>query len=217
VTTITLGFLDTATGALTLDAEQPLAAPARQDLAALGLASSEMGCANPTTELKFDSPAQTDDTIRVSGYWHNSLWEGPGRRSVVRVQGCPIQCNGCWVRETWSTSAGQVVDIATVADALLSSNATRDGVTIVGGEPFAQPKALAALVDALRERQPDLHITVYSGYTLGKLATQDNPYVDHVLDGIDILIDGPYVEALSDTAGPWTGSGNQKVRYMRGE
>ena len=91
----------------------------------------------------------------------------------------------------------------------------RDGVTILGGEPFAQPLALYLLVDALRCRQADLHITVYTGFTIEALRRHDDPHINAVLGpaGVDLLIDGPYVKALASTAGPWTGSSNQRVLY----
>jgi anaerobic ribonucleoside-triphosphate reductase activating protein len=37
------------------------------------------------------------------------------------------------------------------------------------------------------------------------------PAIGAVLGDLDVLIDGPYVQALANTAGPWTGSGNQRV------
>jgi anaerobic ribonucleoside-triphosphate reductase activating protein len=37
------------------------------------------------------------------------------------------------------------------------------------------------------------------------------PTIGMILDEIEILIDGPYIAALADSAGTWTGSGNQRV------
>lgn len=151
-------------------------------------------------------------TIRISGYWHDSLIEGPGRRSVVRMQGCPIRCDGCWLSDDLLRMDGGVnASVPELADALLDDTYVRDGVTILGGEPFAQPRALVALIEALRARDPELHITVYTGYTLGALQVRMNLYIDRALGLIDMLIDGPYVKALASGAGPWTGSANQHV------
>jgi anaerobic ribonucleoside-triphosphate reductase activating protein len=88
----------------------------------------------------------------------------------------------------------------------------RDGVSILGGEPFAQPDGLLALVRALRARGCP-HLLCYSGHTYGGLRrrARRQPAVGAVLDAIDMLIDGPYVERLATGAGPWTGSGNQRV------
>jgi len=103
-----------------------------------------------------------------------------------------------------------------VADALLDPSFERDGVTILGGEPFAQPDALLALVEALRTRGCD-HILCYSGFTYDELRrrAQEFPAIGRVLDEIDMLIDGTYVSALADGRGPWTGSANQRVLTLK--
>lgn len=96
--------------------------------------------------------------------------------------------------------------------ALLDPVHQRDGVSLLGGEPFAQPDGLWALMRALRAR--GCHdILAYSGYTYEQLrrVAHHRPAVAAVLDEIEILIDGPYVQELAGGAGLWTGSGNQRV------
>jgi len=99
---------------------------------------------------------------------------------------------------------------------LLDPGHPRDGVSILGGEPFAQPDGLLALVLALRSGGCR-HILCYSGYTYEALRRQAGwqPAIRAVLDEIDVLIDGPYVAALADGAGPWTGSANQRVLTLK--
>lgn len=99
-----------------------------------------------------------------------------------------------------------------LADALLDPAYERDGVSILGGEPFLQPDGVLALVRALRVRGCP-HIVCYSGHTYEALRRRalTQPAIGHILDEIEILIDGPYVEAAAERAGPWTGSGNQRV------
>lgn len=211
-----LAIVDDAHDTLLVDATNPITA---------GLIVDDLGeqigqyqpavCARPADPI-LRLPESYDPlapTIRIGGYWHDSLIEGPGRRSVVRMQGCPIRCPGCIVPQTWDRDSGTLASIGAVADALLDSAYERDGVTILGGEPFAQPMALASLIASLRRRDPYLHVLVYSGFTLEHLqqmGTHD-VYVRYVLGEIDMLIDGPYVKALASGAGPWTGSSNQRV------
>jgi len=99
---------------------------------------------------------------------------------------------------------------------LLDPSHHRDGVTVLGGEPFAQPDGLLTLVLALRSGGCR-HILCYSGYTYEALRRQAEwqPAIGAVLDEIDMLIDGPYVAALADGAGPWTGSANQRVLALK--
>lgn len=176
----------------------------------------ELGCARPLAVLQL--PAATPEEIAtatcvlIAGYYHNSLIEGPGRRSSVLFQSCPLRCKGCWTPHLHASDGGTLVSIDRLADALLDPACDRDGVSILGGEPFAQVEGLLALVRALRSRGCT-HILCYSGYTYESLRKrgQHQPEIAVVLDDIDVLVDGPYVEALSDGAGPWTGSGNQRV------
>lgn len=176
----------------------------------------ELGCARPLAVLQL--PAATPEEmatttcVRIAGYYHNSLTEGPGRRSSLLFQSCPLRCKGCWTPHLHASDGGTLVPIDLLAGALLDPACDRDGVSILGGEPFAQVEGLLALVRALRSRGCP-HIVCYSGYTYEALRKrgQHQPEIAAVLDDIDVLVDGPYVEALSDGAGPWTGSGNQRV------
>ena len=85
----------------------------------------------------------------------------------------------------------------------------RDGVTILGGEPFLQLRGLLALMRSLKQR--DLHITLYTGYRLDDLAGRNNRTISQILELTDILIDGPFIKELSDNAGEYIGSTNQRV------
>ena len=99
-----------------------------------------------------------------------------------------------------------------VRDLLAQEGEPRDGVTILGGEPFLQAEGLLALVQSLK--QPGQHLTIYSGYTLEQLlARADADVVRNILALADVLIDGPFVKALAEGAGQWRGSTNQRVIF----
>jgi anaerobic ribonucleoside-triphosphate reductase activating protein len=177
---------------------------------------AEMGCARPLAMLPppilAEDELATSACVRISGYVHDSLVEGPGRRTSVFFSGCTLGCLGCWVPHLHSREAGTLVPVDRLADALLDPAHDRDGVSILGGEPFQQPDGLLALVRALRARGCR-HVLAFSGYTHERLRrlAERQAAIGAVLDEIDVLVDGPYLEALADTAGPWTGSGNQHV------
>ena len=84
-------------------------------------------------------------------------------------------------------------------------------MTVLGGEPMAQADGLAALLHRLKAR--GTHTVVYTGYTLETLARRADPAVDFALEHADLLIDGPYLPALSDDAGEWRGSRNQRLIF----
>ena len=99
-----------------------------------------------------------------------------------------------------------------LAEELLDPAYERDGISIVGGEPFDQAEGLWALVQELRTRDCR-HVLVYSGYTYERLhrMAEWHPAIAAVLNDVNALIDGPFVQALVDGGGPWTGSSNQRV------
>lgn len=178
----------------------------------------EIACARPLEIIKpadVSAIESEEICVRIAGYYHNSLTEGTGRRSSVLFQYCPLKCKGCYVPELHDKNSGALISVKKLAALLLNPEFERDGVTILGGEPFSQPDGLMALVKELREKGCS-HIVCYSGYTLETLREMaaNQTTIGAVLDEIDILIDGRYVESLSSSAGLWTGSGNQRVIDM---
>ena len=151
-----------------------------------------------------------EPSLRVFRIYHNSVIEGPGRRSVLQTSGCLTRCPNCFVPETHDVNGGVEMTVSEVSEHLLESQgAPRDGVTILGGEPFLQPEGLLALMQSLKQR--DQHITLYTGYTLEDLANRNDQTVRQILEFTDILIDGPFVKELSDNAREWLGSTNQRI------
>ena len=211
--------LDTVTGIVLLEEHDGLPQRLRDSLTEFWGAGIEVGCARPVVILPPPEVSERDrrgvPSLRVSGFYHNSLIEGPGRRSSLLVSGCELACRGCWVPSLHPTDAGTLVPVDRLAVALLDPTYDRDGVSVLGGEPFGQVEALWALIQELRARDCR-HILAYSGYTYERLRrmAEWQPLIGAVLDDIDMLLDGPYVEKLASGAGPWTGSSNQRVLVL---
>ena len=140
--------------------------------------------------------------------YHNSVVDGPGRRSVVQTAGCSIRCIGCHIPQTHRTENGTLTSIHSIVDEIIAKRNVHDGVTILGGEPFDQPGPVAVLV--FRLKRHGLHITIYSGYTLEALTGRKDANIDFILTHIDLLIDGPFVRQLGEGAGEYRGSRNQR-------
>lgn len=163
-------------------------------------------------KLKTDYAAVADFYASMDSFDEDIERRGILQSRVCRPQSCPLRCKGCWVTQLHSEDAGELVPVTRLAAELLDPNFERNGVTVLGGDPFAQPDGLLALVRELRE-QGCPHIVCYSGYMHEALREKaiKQTSIGTVLDEIDILIDGAYVESLSSSAGLWTGSGNQRV------
>lgn len=130
---------------------------------------------------------------------------GPGVRYALWVQGCPHRCLGCVAPEAQALDGGTALETAALAWEILLSGVK--GLTISGGEPFLQPKALAELIRTVRRRR-DLGVIVYTGYLYEELLA--DPAARALLEETDLLIDGPYVKALDDGKS-LRGSSNQRV------
>ncbi len=140
--------------------------------------------------------------------YHNSVVDGPGRRSVVQTAGCSIRCIGCHIPQTHRRENGTLTSIHSIVDEIIAKRNFHDGVTILGGEPFDQPRPLAELVSRLKRHS--LNMTIYSGYTFEALIGRKNPNIDFILTHTDLLIDGPFVRQLGNDAGEYRGSRNQR-------
>lgn len=154
-----------------------------------------------------EQPGLDEFSIWLYRLYHNSVVDGPGRRSVVQVSGCSIRCLGCYVPETHERDNGTLVSINTIVSEIVKNRVTHDGVTILGGEPFDQPGPVAELV--FRLKRHGLHITIYSGYTIEALIQRKDPNIDFILTHKDLLIDGPFVRQFGNDAGEYRGSRNQ--------
>lgn len=179
-----------------------------------------LNCAKPAEKQRYlpvfeSGPAKPNrpdsDSFSIWLYriYHNSVVDGPGRRSVVSVSGCSIRCPGCAVPQTHSSGNGRLTPISLIVQDVLAQRKEHDGVTILGGEPFDQPEAVAELVSRLKNH--GLHITAYSGFTLEQLIDRKLPAIDYILTHIDLLIDGPFIIEMRDGAGEYRGSRNQRL------
>lgn len=136
---------------------------------------------------------------------------GPGKRIGIWLQGCSIRCPHCVSKDTWDRDPGREMTVA----ALLAwcrrvAPGAPDGITLSGGEPFDQPKALAALLTGLHrwrsESGGDFDILCYSGYPLKTLRQKHAA----ILARLDAVIPEPYVDGLP-LAQVWRGSANQPL------
>lgn len=133
--------------------------------------------------------------LNIMGYVDESEVNGPGSRAVVWVQGCLRECPGCFNPDSWSFEINELVSVDALAERILS-NPNNEGVTFSGGEPFWQAPALAAL--ARQVKAAGLNVMSFSGFTLEQLQDDYAPAgAQELLEQLDILIDGPYVESLA--------------------
>jgi anaerobic ribonucleoside-triphosphate reductase activating protein len=147
--------------------------------------------------------------IKVAKILAESRSDGPFLRSVLWVQGCAFHCAGCWNPAMQDPAGGESLDLNEVERRLTASSAV-EGVTFLGGEPFAQAKALAELAARLKKR--GLGLMAYSGNTLAEIS-RGPAAGQRLLALCDLLVDGRFVQ---DQAADllWRGSQNQILHFL---
>ena len=135
--------------------------------------------------------------------------DGPGVRVSIFEQGCAFNCKNCFNPETHDFTGGKEFTQNTIDTVLkLCNNDNIEGLSILGGEPM-HPKNIDGtkeLAKAFKEKYPEKNVWVWSGYTFDKDLKDKE-----VLNYVDVLVDGQYVEELHNPTLKWKGSSNQRV------
>ena len=145
--------------------------------------------------------------LDLSGIVSDSIVDGPGIRTTIFSQGCPHHCPGCHNPETWDFGCGTQVPVEAIVD-IVKSNPLCRGITFSGGEPFAQAAGFAKLAVLLKAK--GYEVASYSGYTFEELL-EGSEDQKKLLEAIDILIDGPFLQAQKSLEIAFRGSRNQRI------
>ncbi|MEG4446145.1 4Fe-4S single cluster domain-containing protein [Microcoleus sp. AT9_B5] len=151
--------------------------------------------------------------LNIMGYVDESEVNGPGCRAVIWVQGCLRECPGCFNPASWSFEIDRLISVDALAQQILSNPRNR-GVTFSGGEPFWQASALADLAGQVKAA--GLNVMSFTGFTLEQLRSEQGPAgVEELLEQLDILIDGAYVQSLAvHSPDSLVSSSNQRVHLF---
>ena len=132
--------------------------------------------------------------------------DGPGFRTTIYCAGCPNRCPGCHNPQSWDIANGREVEVEEILEVILADPFA--DVTFSGGDPMFQPQGFAALARAIKERS-NKNIWCYTGYLFEQLI--ENPAQRELLELVDVLVDGRFVEALMDDQLHFRGSSNQRI------
>lgn len=140
--------------------------------------------------------------IRIAGFNPESIVDGKGIRFVIYTQGCPHHCPGCHNPSTHDFNGGTEYDTADIVR-MLDSTHLITGITLSGGEPFAQYEACMEIAKKAKER--NLSVWCYTGYDFSEVI--GNP----LLRFVDVLVDGRFDESKKSLDLRFRGSTNQRV------
>ena len=132
--------------------------------------------------------------------------DGPGFRTSIYCAGCAHECKGCHNPQSWDFNGGEEMTTEEIMK-IIEADPYAD-VTFSGGDPMYQAEGFIELARAIRERT-NKTIWCYTGFTYEALLKM--PKQKELLELIDVLVDGPYVEALRDPDLLFRGSSNQRI------
>lgn len=147
---------------------------------------------------------------------------GPGFGISLFTQGCNIRCKGCFNPETWDYNAGKDFtdeSISTIINLMDNEHISR--LSILGGEPLSNCNLfmLSKLIQRAKTAYPNKTIWLWSGYTWEVLQEKrkTNNYLNFILNNLDYIIVGPFIEEQKDLTLKWRGSSNQRIIKLQND
>ena len=147
---------------------------------------------------------------------------GEGVRVTLFVSGCTNHCKNCFQPQTWDFEFGRPFTAETEEELLTMLKPDYiNGLTVLGGEPFepSNQRSLLSFLRRVRETYPKKNIWCFSGFTYEELKTDGShprcEVTDAMLELLDVLVDGRFVEELKDISLRFRGSSNQRLIDMK--
>lgn len=148
--------------------------------------------------------------LRILGTYKETVVDGEGLRYSIYFAGCTHACKGCHNKESWCPNNGTLITEEYLDKIIneINSNPILDGITLSGGDPLYNPEEMLEVVKYLKEKT-GMNIWLYTGYTIEELR-KDNKRMA-VLEYVDIIVDGKFVQELYDPLLKFRGSSNQRI------
>lgn len=150
----------------------------------------------------------TNKPLRIIQIVDGTIVDGPGLRTSVYLAGCKHACPGCHNPQSWPFDAGEDMAIEAVVDHVRENDMN---VTLTGGDPLYQVDALLHLCAGIKALGKT--IWCYTGFKYEDICR--DPSLRRILERIDVLVDGPYMEHLRDLSLRFRGSSNQRLIDVR--
>ena len=136
------------------------------------------------------------------------------------VTGCNHHCKNCFNKEAWDFNYGD--DFTQKQESEIIEDLKPDyitGLSLLGGEPFEKTnqEGLVPLIKKVKETYPNKEIWCYTGFTFDKqilgqmIGEEHRETTKEMLDNIDYIVDGRFVDELKDPKLRFRGSSNQRI------
>lgn len=144
-------------------------------------------------------------TLQVLDIVAGTSVDGPHLRTSIYLAGCTHHCPGCHNPQSWDPHGGRRLAVSDLLDVVAREEMP---VTLSGGDPLLQAEGVAAFTALIKERL-GCDIWLYTGYRWEQIVA-DQRLMDAVRH-VDVVVDGPFVQALRDTSLLFRGSANQRL------
>ena len=144
--------------------------------------------------------------MKYSAIKYCDVANGPGIRTTIFVSGCTHNCKNCFNKEYQDFSYGKPFT-KEIEDEIISYVKDTNRLSILGGEPMQQGIELINLLKRVKE-ETNATIWMWTGYIYELLETDIQR---KMLQYVDVLVDGPFIESKKDLTLKFRGSSNQRI------
>lgn len=144
--------------------------------------------------------------LSVISIIEDTMVDGPGFRTAIYCAGCKHHCKGCHNPQSWDFNNGTMMSTRQIMDIIKQDPFAN--VTFSGGDPMFQPEGFTELAEAIR-METNKTIWCWTGYKFEMLLRM--PKQHRLLELIDVIVDGPFIEAQKDPDLLFRGSRNQRL------
>lgn len=138
--------------------------------------------------------------------------DGPGLRTSIYCAGCRHHCPGCHNPQSWDFGNGHKMSVDDLLQVIKDDDISN--VSFSGGDPFYQVEGFTELARRIKA-ETNKTIWCWTGFTYEEILADGK--LSMMLPYLDVLVDGPYVEALRDSQLHFRGSSNQRIIHLTPE
>lgn len=162
---------------------------------------------NMQTELHTNNSLQNIN-VQVIDILHDTIVDGPSFRTSIYFAGCKHACKNCHNQSSWNFDAGHSMSLQELFDICMSDDFA--DVTLTGGDPMYNAAKLVPLTEALRNAGKN--VWLYTGFTIEQVLRHSD--MSTLAYKCNVIVDGPYIDAMRNDALLFRGSSNQRLIDM---
>ena len=149
------------------------------------------------------------DKICIMEVIEETMADGPGLRTSIYCAGCGHRCPGCHNPQSWNMENGHWVSVDDLLDVIKADEFSN--VSFSGGDPFYQADAFTELARRIKAETTKT-IWCWTGFTYEEILSDAEK--KQMLEYLDVLVDGPFIQEQRDTRLHFRGSANQRIIHL---